>query len=144
MKSFVYHTQINVTNPKKSFPFYKDLLTYLGYIIIEEGDWGMGAKNKAYPEHSDIWVIATEKKHKKTPYHRKGPGVNHIAFGVLKRADVDKFTKEFLVPHKIKTLYDSPKAYPQYEKSYYGVFFEDPDRLKLEVVSLKMFERKTK
>lgn len=35
--------------------------------------------------------------------------------------------------HGISTLYGAPREYPEYRHGYYGVFFEDPDRLKLEV-----------
>lgn len=40
---------------------------------------------------------------------------------------------EFLVTNKIPTLYGTPKLFPEYEEGYYAVFFEDPDRIKLEV-----------
>ena len=36
-------------------------------------------------------------------------------------------------PRRIAPLYDSPREYPEYRPGYYAVFFEDPDRLKLEV-----------
>jgi hypothetical protein len=31
-------------------------------------------------------------------------------------------------------LYGGPKEYPEYRKGYYAVYFEDPDRIKLEFV----------
>ena len=66
-------------------------------------------------------------------YHRKAPGINHIAFKVSSKDEVDKFTKEFLKPNKVPTLYDTPHLFPEYSKKYYAVYFEDPDRIKLEV-----------
>ena len=42
----------------------------------------------------------------------------------------------FLENKHIPILYGGPKEYPQYEKGYYAVYFEDPDRVKLEVVYL--------
>jgi hypothetical protein len=30
-------------------------------------------------------------------------------------------------------LYGGPREYPEYAAAYYAVFFEDPDRIKLEV-----------
>jgi hypothetical protein len=38
-----------------------------------------------------------------------------------------------LKPRGIAPLYDSPRDYPEYRAGYYGVFFEDPDRLKIEI-----------
>lgn len=141
MKSFVYHTQINVSDKKKSFPFYKDLLKYLGYEVVHDGSWGFGAKNTSFPHHSDIWICATETKYRVNKFNRKNIGLNHIAFGVHQKSDVEKFIKDFLEPRKIIPLYDSPREYPEYEKGYYAVYFEDPDRIKLEVVYQVKFEK---
>ncbi|TMJ94434.1 MAG: hypothetical protein E6G67_09530 [Actinobacteria bacterium] len=35
------------------------------------------------------------------------------------------------------TVTDGPAEFPQYRKGYYAVFFEDPDGLKLEIVSFE-------
>ena len=81
---------------------------------------------------TDIWLKEAPKDGKS--YNRRNTGVNHIAFGVSKKADVDRFCKDFLIPRGINTLYDTPKQFPEYTKEYYAVFFEDPDGIKLEVV----------
>ena len=47
---------------------------------------------------------------------------------------VDSFVEGFLSPRRIETLYGGAKAYPDYGQSYYAVYFEDPDRIKIEVV----------
>jgi len=52
---------------------------------------------------------------------------------VRARADVDRFVAEFMTPRGLAPLYDSPREYPEYREGYYGVFFEDPDRIKVEV-----------
>jgi hypothetical protein len=39
------------------------------------------------------------------------------------------------LPNKIKVLYDGPKEYPDYSNGYYAVYFEDPDRIKLELLT---------
>ena len=48
--------------------------------------------------------------------------------------EVDQFVAEFLAPRKIPTLYGGAKTYPQYMEGYYAVYFEDSDRIKVEVV----------
>src|SRR2546428_9609653 len=50
------------------------------------------------------------------------------------KADVDRLHSELLAPRSIKILYGGPKEYPEYRKGYYAVYFEDPDRIKLEFV----------
>ncbi len=59
-----------------------------------------------------------------------------MAFRVPEREHVDRFTLDFLVPRGIATLYGTPHVFPEYRPGYYAVFFEDPDRLKLEVVHI--------
>lgn len=65
-------------------------------------------------------------------------GINHIAFWAPSKSVVERFYKEYLVPKKIPTLYGGPKEY-EYRKGYYAVYFEDPDRLKLELVAAPSF-----
>jgi hypothetical protein len=43
-----------------------------------------------------------------------------------------------LLPNKLSTLYGGPNEY-EYRKGYYAVYFEDPDRLKLELVTAPSF-----
>ena len=87
----------------------------------------------------DVWIIQTADKYKENKYHRKNTGLNHIAFGVYSKEDVDTFVKEFLEPKNIKPLYNSPKEFKEYQDGYYAVYFEGPDRIKLEVVYIPKF-----
>lgn len=141
MKSFLYHFQINVSDVIVSNPFYKDLLGYLGYEITEEGDWGLMSTNINDKNHGDVLIIKTDAKYLPNKYHRKNIGLNHVCFGVSSKSDVDKFAEEFLKPRNIPTLYNTPKEYPEYTPGYYAVFFEDPDRVKLEVVYIPEFSK---
>ncbi|OLS23908.1 MAG: hypothetical protein HeimC3_22510 [Candidatus Heimdallarchaeota archaeon LC_3] len=49
------------------------------------------------------------------------------------RDDVDRFHNEFLKAKNLKTLYKTPKPFPETTEKYYAVYFEDPDRIKLEI-----------
>ena len=69
-------------------------------------------------------------------FHRKRTGLNHLAFRVPHREDVDRFANDFLAPRGLAPLYETPREFPEYRPGYYAVFFEDPDRLKLEVVHI--------
>ncbi len=129
MKTSLYHIQINISNPKKSLPFYKELFDYFEYKIIDESETHLGVSNGT----TDFWLIATEEKFKTNAFHRKNTGLNHVAFKVENKEEVEQFANEFLKPRNIATLYDSPKAFPEYTENYYAVFFEDPDRIKIEV-----------
>lgn len=82
---------------------------------------------------TDIWLVGTAPPHEAASFHRKRPGLNHLAFRVATREDVDRFHEGFLRRWGTPMLYGSPRGFPEYTPGYYAVFFEDPDRLKLEV-----------
>lgn len=129
MKTSVYHVQPNVSDPQRSIPFYTALLEYFEYRTIMVTRDFMGMTNGT----TDFWLIETLPEHKSPPFHRKRTGLNHLAFGAESREAVDTFYHEFLVARGIPPLYGPPREYPEYAAGYYGVFFEDPDRLKLEL-----------
>lgn len=132
IKTSFNHLQIYVSNKEVSFLFYKDLLLYLGYRVVDEDKNHLGMRNKP----TDIWLKEVPEENKAKGYSRRNIGVNHLAFGVSRKEDVDKFCREFLVPRGIRMLYNSPKSFPEYAERYYAVYFEDPDKAKLEVVFL--------
>jgi catechol 2,3-dioxygenase-like lactoylglutathione lyase family enzyme len=129
VKATLYHVQVNVADPGRSIPFYRDVFGALEYRVIMAEPDVLGVSDGA----SDIWIIATAPDHRTSPFHRKRTGINHLAFRVAARSDVDRFLAEFLQPRGIPVLYGGPQEYPEYAAGYYAVFFEDPDRLKLEV-----------
>jgi len=129
MKSRIGHIYLYVTDLKESYDFYSKFLTYLGYRETVNQDWGFAYIN----DGTSMWFENARRGHVEKGYHRKRIGLNHLAFRVGSKEEVDKFCKEFLETNNIKPLYDSPKEYPEYEQGYYAVYFEDPDRIKLEV-----------
>ncbi len=135
MKGQIYHVEIIASNFQKSAEFYEELLTRLGYRTIfydkEEAGWGMKGHN--------FWVSQCKEKFALNGYHRKRVGVNHIAFHADSRKTVDQFYTEYLQPKRIPVLYGGPKENPWYSKGYYAVYFEDPDRVKLELAYVPVF-----
>ena len=114
----IQHVEINVSNFERSKAFYQDFLGWVGYKrILDEKDFAGWSNGEA-----------------KIFFHRRQVGLNHIAFQAKSNADVDRLYSEFLVPRNVKVLYGGPKEYPEYRKGYYAVYFEDPDRIKLELV----------
>ena len=129
METFLYHVQINVADAAVSLPFYRGLFGYLGYTTLVETNDMLGVSNGT----TDFWMMVTPAARRDVPFHRRNTGINHLCFGVGERGDVDRFVADFMTPHGISALYDSPREYPEYRPGYYAVFFEDPDRLKIEV-----------
>src|SRR5262245_50688013 len=129
MRSVLYHVQLNVTDVGRSIPFYRSLFEYLEYrVMVAEPDV-LGVSDGT----ADIWIIGTVAEHRAHRFHRKATGVNHLAFRVGTAADVDTFHGQFLLPGDVPVLYGGPREYREYGPGYYAVFFEDPDRIKLEV-----------
>ena len=60
-------------------------------------------------------------------------GLNHQAFHADSREHVDRLTVELRDKH-VPVLYPHKHPYAGGE-DYYAVFFEDPDRIKVEVVA---------
>lgn len=105
---------------------------YLGYKVIYEDEETLGMAGGTV----GIWIMATPERYKVNKFHRKATGLNHLAFRVGLKDDVDKFDEEFIKKNGLKTLYDTPKYFPEYSPRDYAVFFEDPDRVKLEVMTM--------
>jgi len=133
MRTSLYHIHLNVSDTKVSLPFYKDFFTYLEYKTIDESFEHIGVSNGG----TNFWIIETDKEHKANKYHRKNTGINHFAFRLNSKEEVNTFVHEFLKPRGIGTLYNTPKVFPEYGGEYYAVFFEDPDRIKIEVMYKK-------
>lgn len=125
MRSRFYHVKLNVSDVK----FYKELLAYLGFRILQEYDQGFGASDG----QASLWVFKNSEARQKS-FDYRNTGLNHLAFRVDSKADVDRFYKDYLLAKKIPILFE-PAEHPHYNqgKGYYAVFFEDPDHIKLEV-----------
>jgi catechol 2,3-dioxygenase-like lactoylglutathione lyase family enzyme len=132
VRAQLYHLQVNVRDAGRSLPFYKALLGYLEYQTVYDTDSMAGFSGPG----ADIWVGAAAPEHAGSGFHRKRVGLNHLAFRVARREDVDRFRSEFMAPRRLVALYGTPREFPEYRPGYYAVFFEDPDRLKLEVVHI--------
>ena len=128
---------MNVGDARVSLPFYKDLLGYLEYRVLHETPHLAGFSDGA----TAIWLVETDRRHEQAGFHRKRTGINHLAFRVERREDVDRFSKEFMRPRGIAALYGTPRDFPEYAEGYYAVFFEDPDRIKLEVAHVPVRTR---
>jgi catechol-2,3-dioxygenase len=128
LRATIGHIGLNLSSSGKAFAFWKDLLKFLGFSLTEDGPHHFDASDgNAY-----LCINVAEKGRGK--FHRRATGLNHIAFRLASRSRVDQFVKEYLEPRKIKPLYGGAKEYPTYAPGYYAVYFEDPDRIKVEVV----------
>ena len=107
MKSNLGHIYLYVSDLEKSFEFYEKLLTMLDYKLSHKADWGF----EFTQGDTSIWFEQSLDEHKKEGYHRKRIGLNHLAFKLFSREDVDKLHVDFLQENAIPTLYETPKGH---------------------------------
>ncbi|MDF2854813.1 MAG: hypothetical protein K0Q87_664 [Neobacillus sp.] len=125
----LHHVEIYVSNLEKSIEFWDWLLIKLGYETYQKWEQGISWKyNETY-----LVFVQTEQRFLEIPYHRSRVGLNHLAFHAKSKEQVDSVTKE-LEEKGISILYKDRHPYAG-GKDYYSVFFEDPDRIKVELVA---------
>ena len=130
MKGTLHHIEIYVSDLPKSKEFWNWLLLEeLGYLVFQKWDAGI-----SYKLHNTYLVLVqTEDDYLDIPYHRKRTGLNHLAFHAESKDQVD-IVYEKLKNRGVNILYEDKHPYAG-GKDYYAVFFEDPDRIKVEIVA---------
>jgi catechol 2,3-dioxygenase-like lactoylglutathione lyase family enzyme len=125
----IHHIEIYVSNLDKTIAFWGWFLDKLGYHVYQEWEKGQSWKlGEAY-----IVFVQTEKKYLDVPYHRCRVGLNHLAFHAKSRRQVDEITTK-LKDLGVDILYTDKHPYAG-GNNYYAVYFEDPDRIKVELVA---------
>ena len=125
----LHHVEIYVTDLKRSAEFWSWFLDLLGYTLYQE--WDMGKSYKLGETY--LVFVQVENKHLDQPYHRCKAGLNHLAFHATSRKQVDDIT-ESLRQKEITILYKDKHPFSG-GKDHYAVYFEDPERIKVELVA---------
>ena len=128
-KGLLHHIEINVSDLDASSAFWGWLLESFGYVLCQQ--WAEGRSWKK--DETYIVFVQTDKKYLAHTYHRRHTGLNHLAFHADSREDVDRYTAE-LRHRNIKILYEDRHPHAGGEKDY-AVYFEDPDRIKVEITA---------
>lgn len=127
MKGSLHHIEIYVKDLEISKAFWGWLLSELGYK--EYQNWEQGVSyilDKTY-----IVFVQTEERFLDIPYHRCRAGLNHLAFHGGSKEFIDEITLK-LRQKNVKVLYDDRHPYAG-GLGHYAVYFEDPDRMKVEI-----------
>ena len=131
MKAFVYHVQVNVRDAAVSLPFYRDLLRYLEFQCVHDDPRVAGYSDG----RTSVWIIETADGHAPRGFHRKAPASTTSPSASTSR------TTSTASPRTSSPRARSPPStgrprLPRVPPGYYAVFFEDPDRLKLEIAHI--------
>lgn len=123
----MHHVEIYVSDLAKSTEFWGWLLEELGYRLFQS--WGQG--RSWILDSTYIVLVQTEERYLDIPYHRCRTGLNHLAFHARSREHIDELIEK-LISRGVSLLYQDKHPYAG---GNYGVFFEDPDRIKIELVA---------
>jgi catechol 2,3-dioxygenase-like lactoylglutathione lyase family enzyme len=128
-QGLIHHIEIYVSNLKNTVSFWDWFLEELGYSLYQE--WENGRSWKIGETY--IVFVQAEERFLDIPYHRCRVGLNHLAFHASSRQQVDDITNK-LEEKGVKILYTDKHPYAG-GKKHYAVYFEDPDRIKVELVA---------
>ena len=125
----LHHIEIYVSGLEETTKFWNWFLTKLGYQVYQKWEKGISWRDST----SYIVFVQTDEKYLDIPYHRCRVGLNHLAFSANSRQQVDEITLE-LKNRGIKILYSDRHPFAG-GPSHYALYFEDPDRIKVELVA---------
>ena len=115
------HIVINASNQKASALWYGALLPMIGFEKTSELVWG----NKA-----GIYLDLRQANEFDKPYHRHGPGVNHIGFTAPTKKAVDAIRH-----HMARQGFEVPEV--QIIDDAYCLFMKDDDGFRVEITCYK-------
>ncbi|WP_102029110.1 VOC family protein [Salirhabdus sp. Marseille-P4669] len=128
-KGLLHHIEIYVSDLQRTVDFWGWFLGELGYTPFQKWDsgqsWKLGDTYMVFVQAEDRFLDV--------PYHRRRVGLNHLAFHASSRQHVDEMTAT-LREKGMNILYPEKHPFAGGEQ-YYAVFFEDPDRIKVELVA---------
>ncbi|WP_271399365.1 VOC family protein [Salinicoccus roseus] len=130
-KGLLHHIELYVLDLDRTVNFWGWLLEELGYTLFQK--WGSGQSWKLNDTY--IVFVQVEENFSDIPYHRCRVGLNHLAFHAISRQHVDEMTDK-LKEKGINILYQKKHPFAGGD-NHYVVYFEDPDRIKVELVAPK-------
>lgn len=127
MHGDLHHVEIYVSDLDRSKDFWGWFLGELGYTVYQEWDAGISYLKG----HTYIVFVQTLDAYQSPQYHRCRTGLNHLAFHAESPAFVDRITRQ-LIQRGVTLLYHDRFPHAGGDEAY-GLFFEDPDRIKVEL-----------
>ena len=129
MKGKLHHVEIYVKDLDESKRFWDWLLNLLGYTQFQSWDVGVSY----ILDDTYIVFVQVEERFLDIAYHRCRVGLNHLAFHGGSVDFVDEITNK-LREKGVKILYEDRHPFAGGE-NYYAVYFEDPNRIKVEITA---------
>ncbi|WP_227375768.1 VOC family protein [Haladaptatus halobius] len=125
----LHHVELYASDFAASSSFWGWLLGELGYSVYQDWDDGRSWKRG----ETYVVLVQADEEYLDVPYHRCRPGLNHLAFHAESREQVDDLTDE-LRARGVPILYEYDHPFAGGD-DHYAVYFEDPERVKVELVA---------
>ncbi|MEC0092269.1 VOC family protein [Paenibacillus macquariensis] len=125
----LHHVELNVSNLSVTKDFWGWFLIKLGYVKYQQWEQGVSYKY----DNTYIVFVQAKRKYMGIPYHRRRVGLNHLAFHTNSKEQVNEIMIE-LNKRAVKILYLDKKLRAGWQDTY-AVYFEDPDKIKVELVA---------
>ena len=124
------HLMVYVSEFSRSKEFYDAILGFMGYTLAHGSEtYGMWNPTQG---GCSFGIVQSPFGLSSIPHHRGTPGFHHLAFNAADRNQIDDLYKDVLLEIGASIL-DPPDTCADYGPTYYAVYFEDPDGMKLEV-----------
>jgi catechol 2,3-dioxygenase-like lactoylglutathione lyase family enzyme len=122
------HLYLTVSDLGRSERFYDAVMERLGF---RKSDTQIAGEPHAHYFTPSLQISIRPARTNRThdPY---APGLHHVCVQLATRADVDAAAKAL---RELGVAATEPRLYPEYNPDYYATFFEDPDRIRLELVA---------
>lgn len=125
----LYHLELYASDFEASLEFWSWLLGELGYDPYQE--WDGGRSWRLGPTY--LVLVEAPARYRDEGYHRRHPGLNHLAFRARSRNRVDELTERFQA-RGVPILYEDDHPYAG-GPDHYAVYVEDPERIKVELIA---------
>lgn len=127
-----HHIDLNVSDLRAARRVYGLALEFLGYKLVKDDTQGCEWDLEQQGARTSLGLREARPENRGHVHQRYAPGLHHLAWRAASRDEVDALHR-LLVEAGIPVL-DAPAHYPQYSPTYYAVFFEDTDGMKLELL----------
>jgi catechol 2,3-dioxygenase-like lactoylglutathione lyase family enzyme len=123
------HVGLNVPDLAGARAYYDDLLPLLGFEAFLAADDQCAYKPAGGKPGTYLFLYAAADL---MPYSRNNTGLQHLAFMVRTRGDVDRAHRHVLSAGG--EVIHPPQVFPEYPPPYYATFWLDPFGFMLEAV----------
>lgn len=123
------HLGINVPDLKSATAYYDAIAPMIGFETFFANEDETAYRPAAGKRGTYLFLYPSTDQE---PYSGERTGLQHLAFMVKRRSDVDRIHDYVLSTGG--TVVHAPQEFPQYPPPYYATFWLDPFGMKLEAV----------